>query len=224
MKTKGGDGLLKILDTLLDEKIVAILRHVPSSKISPTVQALVNGGIKLLEVTMNSEKSLESIYQARNICQGDDVYIGAGTVLNLEMAKEAVDAGAQFLISPNVDISVIKYACENNIEVWPGVMTPTEIVDAWNNGAKAVKLFPASLLGAQYIKDIQAPLENIPIIATGGINLENMHSYFEAGAAAVGIGSQLIQSKLIENDEFEKLKNLAVQFVDKISSGGLQDG
>ncbi|RDW21362.1 2-dehydro-3-deoxyphosphogluconate aldolase [Oceanobacillus arenosus] len=212
---------MNLFDTLLEEKIIAILRNVPSSKVIPTAQALTDGGIKLLEITMNSEKALESIYQIRNIYDQDDVFIGAGTVLNKEMAEEAVEAGAQFLISPNLDTSVISYANKHNIDVWPGVMTPTEMVNAWNAGAKAVKLYPAGTLGPQYIKDIKAPLDNIPIIATGGINIENLETYFEAGADAIGVGGQLVQLKLIENNKFEDLEKLAEQFVKTITYGGL---
>ncbi len=210
---------MSLLDSLLEERIVAILRKVPSNKIIPTVQALSDGGIKLLEITMNSEKALESIYETRQIYDQNEIFIGAGTVLNLKMARDAIEAGAQFLISPNLDLSVISYAIERNIEIWPGVMTPTEIVNAWNAGVNAVKLYPADKLGSQYIKDIKAPLDNIPIIATGGINIENLEMYFKAGTDAVGVGGQLVQQGMIENNRFEDLKKLAEKFVEIAAYG-----
>ncbi|MEJ8767615.1 bifunctional 4-hydroxy-2-oxoglutarate aldolase/2-dehydro-3-deoxy-phosphogluconate aldolase [Oceanobacillus sp. HCA-5259] len=213
---------MNLINKLLDEKIIAILRNVAPDKVLSTVQALTNGGIKLLEITMNSERALDTIHSVRNIHNPDDVFIGAGTVLNKKMAKEAVEAGAQFLISPNLDTSVISYANEQNIDVWPGVMTPTEMVNAWEAGARAVKLFPAEHLGVQYIKDIRAPLDSIPIIATGGIDINNIETYFKAGVSAVGLGGQLVQQKLIENNKFDDLEKLADQFIKTISYGGIQ--
>lgn len=213
---------MDILHRLLEEKMVAILRNVPSDKIIPTVQALTGGGVKLLEITMNSEKALESISQLRKDYKEDDIFIGAGTVLNLEMAKQAIEAGAQFLISPNLDTSVVRYAVKHTIDVWPGVMTPTEMVNAWNAGTKAVKLYPAGSLGPSYIKDIKAPLDNIPIIATGGIDINNLETYFTAGADAIGVGGQLVQQNLIENNRFNELEQLAGQFVRKLTYGGPQ--
>lgn len=204
---------MSLLSRLKQEKIVAILRHVPTTKMNHTVQALHEGGINILEVTMNSEGALDSIHQLRNSFAQENIVVGAGTVLNLQMAKEAIAAGAQFLLSPNLDLNVIDYAVEKGIDVWPGVMTPTEMVNAWSAGATAIKLFPAGFLGPGFIKDIKAPLEHIPIIATGGINLENQHTYFNAGVTAVGLGSQLVNLEMIADNRFEDLKRLATQFV-----------
>ncbi|WP_244913461.1 bifunctional 4-hydroxy-2-oxoglutarate aldolase/2-dehydro-3-deoxy-phosphogluconate aldolase [Heyndrickxia sporothermodurans] len=205
-----------MLKRLNDEKIVAILRHIPVEKVNHTVEALELGGVKILEVTLNSEGALQSIDQLRNKYSNDQIVVGAGTVLDIQMAKEAVAAGAEFLISPNLDEAVIGYSVEQGIDVWPGVMTPTEMVKAWNAGARAIKLFPAGFLGPAYIKDIKAPLSHIPIIATGGISLENLHQFFDAGAMAIGIGGQLIQKELIANNCFGELQELAVQFVKAI--------
>lgn len=207
---------MSLIHRLKMEKIVAILRHVPEVKIKNTVQSLHEGGINILEVTMNSEGALDSIHQLRNSYNKEDIVVGAGTVLNLQMAKEAVSAGSQFLISPNLDLSVIEYAVEHEIDIWPGVMTPTEMVNAWSAGAKAIKLFPAGFLGPGFITDIKAPLEQIPVIATGGITLENQQQYFKAGATAVGLGSQLVNKEMIADNNFEDLKNLAAKFVDAV--------
>lgn len=211
-----GSGVLSLLKRLNDEKIVAILRHIPIEKVNHTVEALKHGGVKILEVTMNSEGAIQSIDQLRNKFSDDEVVVGAGTVLDIQMAKEAVAAGAEFLISPNLDESVIYYAVEQGIEVWPGVMTPTEMVKAWNAGARAIKLFPAGFLGPTYIKDIRAPLSHIPIIATGGISLENLRQFFDAGAIAIGLGGQLLQKELIAHNCFDELQELASQFVKSI--------
>lgn len=208
---------MSLLGRLESEKIIAILRHVPKDKLYQTVKSLHEGGINIWEVTLNSEDALESIDKLRSKYDQKGTVVGAGTVLDTQMAKEAIEAGAQFIISPNLNLQVIEYAVENQIDVWPGVMTPTEMVDAWIAGANAIKLFPAGFLGPQFIKDIKAPLENIPIIATGGINLDNQHQYFKAGAAAIGLGSQLVNNKMIENNQFEELKMLACRFVKEVN-------
>lgn len=207
---------MSVLKRLNDEKIVAILRHIPVDKVNHTVEALRLGGVKILEVTMNSEGALQSIVQLRNQYSKEQVVVGAGTILDLKMAKEAVAAGAEFLISPNLDEEVISYAVDQGIEIWPGVMTPSEMVKAWNAGARAIKLFPAGFLGPTFIKDVRAPLGHIPIIATGGISLQNLRQFFDAGAMAIGLGGQLLKKNLIANNSFENLQELAAQFVKSI--------
>jgi 2-dehydro-3-deoxyphosphogluconate aldolase/(4S)-4-hydroxy-2-oxoglutarate aldolase len=207
---------LSVLKRLNDEKIVAILRHIPVDKVNHTVEALRLGGVKILEVTMNSEGALQSIVQLRNQYSNEQVVVGAGTILDLKMAKEAVAAGAEFLISPNLDEEVISYAVDQGIDIWPGVMTPSEMVKAWNAGARAIKLFPAGILGPTFVKDVRAPLGHIPIIATGGISLQNLRQFFDAGAMAVGLGGQLLKKNLIANNSFENLQELAAQFVKSI--------
>lgn len=207
---------MSVLKRLNDEKIVAILRHIPVDKVNHTVEALRLGGVKILEVTMNSEGALQSIVQLRNQYSNEQVVVGAGTILDLKMAKEAVAAGAEFLISPNLDEEVISYAVDQGIEIWPGVMTPSEMVKAWNAGARAIKLFPAGFLGPTFIKDVRAPLGHIPIIATGGISLQNLRQFFDAGAMAIGLGGQLLKKNLIANNSFENLQELAAQFVKSI--------
>jgi len=144
--------------------------------------------------------------------------IGAGTVLDLRMAKEAVAAGATYLISPNLDESVIAFGAERGLSVWPGVMTPTEIVRAWKVGAEAVKVFPMASLGVEYLKEIRAPLDHIPMIATGGVDLTTIRSYFEAGAAAVGMGSKLLNKEWIEAGNFERLTDNARRYVEIVRS------
>ncbi|HEX7057004.1 MAG TPA: bifunctional 4-hydroxy-2-oxoglutarate aldolase/2-dehydro-3-deoxy-phosphogluconate aldolase, partial [Bacilli bacterium] len=139
--------------------------------------------------------------------------IGAGTVLDIEMARQAVAAGAEFLISPNLDEEVIRYGLDHGLDVWPGVMTPTEIVRAWKAGASAVKVFPSGTLGANYIKDIRGPLNHIPLIATGGVNLQNIADYFKAGAVAVGLGGNLVNKTLINSGNFAEIARLASQYV-----------
>lgn len=201
-----------LLRVLKEEKIVAIIRGTAPQHIDATADALVNGGIRLLEVTLNTENALQAIDRWRERFAGQ-VFIGAGTVLDVEMAQQSVDAGAQFLISPNLDEDVVQLGKNHGVDVWPGVMTPTEMVRAWKAGAKAVKVFPSATLGPNYLKEVQGPLSQIPFIATGGINLDNMADFLRAGAVAVGVGGSLVDKTLIESGRFGELTELTRRYV-----------
>jgi len=205
------------LDLLLKERIVAIVRGLEGEAADRAAEALIEGGIRLVEVTMNTPGALKTIAGWREKFEGRAA-IGAGTVLDLRMAKEAVAAGATYLISPNLDESVIAFGAERGLSVWPGVMTPTEIVRAWKVGAEAVKVFPMASLGVEYLKEIRAPLDHIPMIATGGVDLTTIRSYFEAGAAAVGMGSKLLNKEWIEAGNFERLTDNARRYVEIVRS------
>lgn len=201
-----------LLRVLKEEKIVAIIRGTAPQHIDATADALVNGGIRLLEVTLNTENALQAIDRWRERFAGQ-VFIGAGTVLDVEMAQQSVDAGAQFLISPNLDEDVVQLGKNHGVDIWPGVMTPTEMVRAWKAGAKAVKVFPSATLGPNYLKEVQGPLSQIPFIATGGINLDNMADFLRAGAVAVGVGGSLVDKTLIESGRFGELTELTRRYV-----------
>ncbi|WP_217596683.1 bifunctional 4-hydroxy-2-oxoglutarate aldolase/2-dehydro-3-deoxy-phosphogluconate aldolase [Cohnella sp. GbtcB17] len=208
----------KLLEELSREKIVAIIRGIDEAKGDRTAKALADGGIVFLEVTLNTDGALGMISRFREEYAGK-LRIGAGTVLDIGQAKEAVAAGAEYLISPNLDEEIVYYGAENGIEVWPGTMTPTEIVKAYKAGASAVKVFPFASLGAGYLKEIRAPLNHIPMIATGGVNLGNIQSVFDAGAVAVGLGGNLVDKQLIAEDRFEELTARARAFADAVRAG-----
>jgi 2-dehydro-3-deoxyphosphogluconate aldolase/(4S)-4-hydroxy-2-oxoglutarate aldolase len=182
------------LSQLLDHKIVAILRGMPPQETLRIAGALYDGGIRLLEVTLNSEAALPLIEELSATFKGR-MLIGAGTVLNVSDATNAIAAGAAFLISPALDIAVIKTTRDAGRISIPGAYTPTEILTAYNNGADIVKVFPAP--DAAYIKNILAPLNHIPVMPTGGIDAGNIKSFAAAGAVAFGIGSALVNSKAI---------------------------
>jgi len=200
-----------MLEQLLEHKIIAILRGVEAAYAIPTGQALIDGGIKLMEITMNTPGAVQMIEQWRTAFD-DKAFVGAGTVIDMDHAREAVAAGAQFMISPNLDKEVIAYGHQHGVPVWPGVMTPTEIIQAIKAGAEAIKLFPMGTLGIQYLEEIRGPLNDIPIIATGGVRFDNISSYFAAGANAVGMGSKLIDLKLARNGEFDQIVAQVKQF------------
>jgi 2-dehydro-3-deoxyphosphogluconate aldolase/(4S)-4-hydroxy-2-oxoglutarate aldolase len=194
------------------EKIIAIIRRIPKATADKTVKALADGGINMIEVTMNTEGALDMVSRWREMFTGTNVHIGVGTALDLRMAKEAGAAGAEFIVSPNVDEEVIEFAASNNLGIFPGALTPTEIVRAWKAGATAVKVFPMASMGLAYLKEIKGPLDHIPMVATGGVGLHNIQDFLRSGAEAVGIGGQLVDKELAASGRFDRLTELAGQF------------
>ena len=197
------------LSQITVHKIVAILRGIQADDVLKIAGALCDGGVKIIEVTLNSPNALLAIEQL-NSAYGNQLLVGAGTVLDVSDAKAAMAAGATFLISPNVDIAVIKAAKDAGILSIPGAFTPTEIITAHNNGADIVKVFPAP--DAAYIKNILAPLNHIKLMPTGGINLTNIKSFKDAGATAFGIGSSLVNNQSISDEAY--LQQLTIKASD----------
>jgi 2-dehydro-3-deoxyphosphogluconate aldolase/(4S)-4-hydroxy-2-oxoglutarate aldolase len=204
-----------MLELLLQHKIVAILRGIEDRHADDTAQALIDGGIHMMEITMNTEGAAVMIERWRTRFDGKAA-IGAGTVTDVALAEQAVAAGAQFLISPNLDEEVIAYGRERGLSVWPGVMTPTEIVKAWKAGADAVKIFPMGTLGVGYLQEIRGPLNDIPMLATGGVDLHNIADYFKAGANAVGMGGKLVNLEWVREGKFDQVTERARQFADAV--------
>jgi len=191
------------LSQILQHKIVAILRGMNPKDLVNIASALHEGGIKIIEVTLNSDEALSLIEKLSAAFQ-NRMLVGAGTVLTVMDARNAVAAGASFLISPTLDLEVIKAAKDNSVISIPGAYTPTEVFTAWKNGADIIKVFPAP--GPDYIKNILAPLNQIPIMPTGGIDTQNIAAYKNAGASAYGIGSSLVNNKEEVNELY--LQNL----------------
>lgn len=199
------------LSQILQHKIVAILRGMNPKDVVNIAAALHEGGIKIIEVTLNSDEALPLIEILSSAFE-NRMLVGAGTVLTVMDARNAIAAGASFLISPALDLDVIKIAKDNSLISIPGAYTPTEVFTAWKNGADIVKIFPAP--GPDYIKNILAPLNQIPIMPTGGVDIRNIGAYKNAGASAYGIGSSLVNNKEEVNELY--LQNLiakAKQFV-----------
>lgn len=208
---------MNILSKILEHKIIAIIRGSKAADVLSIAKTLNKGGIKILEVTMNSPKAL-SVIEELTYEFGDKVIVGAGTVLDSETARSALLAGAKFILSPTVDIETIKMTKRYGAVSIPGAFTPTEILKAFENGGDIIKVFPISCVGPSYIKDIKGPLNQIPLLATGGINLENISSYIKCGSAGVGLGSSLVNSKFEVNEEYlTELKEKAIKFVSKVN-------
>jgi 2-dehydro-3-deoxyphosphogluconate aldolase / (4S)-4-hydroxy-2-oxoglutarate aldolase len=193
-------------------RIVAIVRGVNEAHISSVAEALYRGGVTVMELTLNTPSALRMIEELQGN-YADRMYIGAGTVLDLDDAKKAVLAGAAFLVTPNLDEDVIRWAKSENIPIFPGAMTPTEIVKAWKAGATAVKVFPSASLGIAYIKELMGPLDHIPMMAVGGVTEENIKKFLGIGCYGLGIGSSLINLKEIEAGRFEWITDKATRLL-----------
>lgn len=171
-----------------DVRVIAILRGLPQERTVAVARALGEAGVRAIEVTIDSPGALAAIAEIGRI---DGVTAGAGTVLAIDEAERAVAAGAAFLIAPTVDLEVVAWAAGRGIPMMPGAMTPSEAASAWNAGAAAVKLFPAGSLGPAFVRAVRAPLPMIPLIPTGGVRVDDVVPYLEAGAVAVALGSEL---------------------------------
>jgi 2-dehydro-3-deoxyphosphogluconate aldolase / (4S)-4-hydroxy-2-oxoglutarate aldolase len=197
--------------------VVGIMRNLPPQHTDALVDCYAAAGLTTLEVTMNSAGATKIIASlVKNY--GDRLNIGAGTVCDLNDLDNALLAGAQFIVTPILDEEVIRACVAANIPVFPGAFTPTEILKAWKLGATMVKVFPASKLGPEFIKELLAPLNYLKLLPTGGINLQNFREYFNAGAQGVGIGSGLFPAELINNGRWEELKQLYEQVVQEVSA------
>jgi 2-dehydro-3-deoxyphosphogluconate aldolase/(4S)-4-hydroxy-2-oxoglutarate aldolase len=184
--------------------IVGIVRGLPLETVRPITQAYLDAGLYTLEITMNTPGAAETISVLRE--EFPDLNIGAGTVCTLDDLTNALDAGAQFIVTPVLVKEVIKHSVAQQVPVFPGAYSPTEIYQAWTWGASAVKIFPATQLGAQFIKDVLAPLNQIKLLPTGGVSQENIRAFFAAGAVGVGMGSSLLNKQLIGEGDFAGLK------------------
>jgi 2-dehydro-3-deoxyphosphogluconate aldolase/(4S)-4-hydroxy-2-oxoglutarate aldolase len=205
-----------LITSLLDNGIFAVIRMNDNKKLFRVIDALSTGGIKNIEITMTVPNADEIINELVSTVK-DDVIIGAGTVLSKDDAKKVISAGAKFIVSPILDLDIIKVCKDRNIPVAPGCYTPTEILKGWNAGAEIIKVFPATSLGPGYFKDIHAPLPFIRMMPTGGVTVDNVGEWVEAGACAVAIGSDLLNKKLIADDNYNKLSERAALLVKNYS-------
>lgn len=206
-------------------KIIVILRSIGKEKLIPLAEALYSGGIRLIEVTFSVEARPSDAETAENIKMlaehfAGRMQIGAGTVLNEEQVELVKKAGGSFIISPDTKPAVIKKTRECGLVSIPGAMTPTEILAASEAGADFVKLFPVSVLGAEYIKAVKAPLRHVKLLAVGGVGEENIRDYLSAGASGVGIGASLTDRALIAAGRFEVITENAKRCVERIEALG----
>ena len=199
------------LQRVLRSGIVAIIRASSGDQLVKVAQALFEGGIDVIEVTFTTPGVIDVISAVRKEF-GDKILLGAGTVLDPETARAALLAGAEFIVSPCVNVEVIKLAHRYDKLVMPGAYTPTEIVTAWEAGADVVKLFPADIGGAPYLKALKGPLPQVRIMPTGGVNQQTLRDFVKAGACAVGLGSQLVEKDALERGNFGRITELAKEY------------
>jgi len=192
--------------------IVAVIRLKEPEKVRAVADAIAEGGVRALEVTMTVPGAVDLIRQlAPTMPPG--FLLGAGTVLDRDTALRVIDAGAQFVVSPVFRRTVIDACHERNVPAMPGCFTPTEILDAWDAGADVVKVFPATALGPTFLKDVRGPLPHVKLMPTGGVTLDNAGDWIRAGAAAVGVGTALLDAKAIAAGDYGTLRANAERIV-----------
>ena len=193
------------MDKLRQVTYLGILRGINSDVLEPLLEVVVSSGLKVLEITMNTPNAPELIRKAVKISDGK-LMIGAGTVLNMKSMHDALDAGATFIVMPVLVEDVLGYCANNEIPVFPGALTPQEIYNAWNAGATMVKVFPAKVFGPAYFKEVKAPLNDIKLLACGGVKPENIKEYFECGADAVAFGASVFRKEWLLKKDFKSIE------------------
>ncbi len=188
--------------------LIAVLRHVPLPVLPYVVEALVEGGVQCVELTTEKDSAASRIAALR-LRFSSSVVVGVGTVLNAETLREACDGGAEFLVSPHWDPTLLAAANQRGIPYVPGVLSPTEVYAAIHQGAEMIKLFPAAMLGPQYIRELQGPFGDLPIMVTGGINADNIGEFVAAGALSVGLGGALVPHDAVARRDFASIRENA---------------
>lgn len=201
------------LERLLASGIVAVIRAKSGELLVDVAEALLAGGVDAIEVTFTVPKAAEAIEKVADKL-GDRILLGAGTILDAETAQVAIAAGAQYLVSPTVNLDVIRFCKRHGKLSLPGALTPTEVVTAWEAGADVVKIFPSDVGGAKYLKALKAPLPQIRMMPTGGVTLETAADFLKAGACALGVGGNLVEQAALERRDFARMTSLAQQFVE----------
>lgn len=208
---------MSTLEEMLDSKIISIIRGVASSGVVSAVEALERGGVKFVEVTFRpgDEKAcmdtLKSIEMLKKRFSG--MHIGAGTVLTTAQVKDAAAAGAEFIISPNMNLDVIAKTKELSLLSLPGAFSPTEIETAWEAGADIVKIFPAETVGPKYFKAVRGPLPNVRLAAVGGVSTKNIADFLAAGSDAFGIGSNLVSAARVKRAAWQEIEDDAAAYI-----------
>jgi 2-dehydro-3-deoxyphosphogluconate aldolase/(4S)-4-hydroxy-2-oxoglutarate aldolase len=210
-----GQSRQSIVQALERAGVVAVIRLRDPAALRPVIDALASGGIRAVEVTMTVPQAIDSIADIAPSLP-DDVLLGAGTVLDAASAGSAIQAGARFVVSPVFRRDVIAECHRHDRPAIPGCFTPTEILDAWEAGADIVKVFPATPLGPGFFRDVRAPLPQVKLMPTGGVSIENAGDWIRAGAVAVGVGSALVDPRLVAAGDFAAMAGRARQIVDAV--------
>lgn len=204
----------KVRDRIMEIGIVPVVRASSSSEACLAADAVCEGGIPIVEITMTVPGAVEVIRELVKKC-GSDVLVGAGTVLNPQMAQQCLDAGAQFLVSPGLNLPTVDLAVRERKLIMAGALTPTEIMAAWDARADFIKIFPCGQVGgAKYVQSLKGPFPQIPFVPTGGVNLHTAAEFIEAGSVALGIGGELVQAHALKANKPEIIVENARKFLD----------
>lgn len=203
-----------VLSRIREVGIVPVVRASSADEALQAIEAIKAGGIPILEITMTVPRAVNVIERV-TASYGDEVIVGAGTVLDAETARSCILAGAQFVVSPALNLETISCCRRYSVAVMPGALTPTEVVQAWTAGADFVKVFPAGAMGgANYIKSLKAPLPQIELVPTGGVSLKTAADFIRAGASALGVGADLVDTKALGEGRADLITERARQFVE----------
>lgn len=205
----------EIAGKLIEPGIIAVVRARSQSQTAPLAEALADGGVTAVEITMTTPNALEAIRETAELL-GARATVGVGTVLDVPTARSAIQAGAQFVVTPVLKPEIVAVAHAAGKPIFLGAYSPSEAQAAFEAGCDFVKLFPADELGAEYIRAIRAPLPHLKIVPTGGVRLETMESFLKAGCAALGVGSAMITGEILARDDWEELRKNAAIYVQKI--------
>jgi len=208
----------EMMELIQKTGVIAIMRAKSSDQLLAAADAIKAGGVQVIEVTMTTPGALDVIRQATER-YGADVLFGVGSVLDPESARAAILSGAQFVVSPTLNLKTIELCHRYSIPVVPGAYTPTEILTAWEAGADMVKVFPASVGGPAYFKAVKAPLPQVKLVPVGGVDLDTAANFIRAGADAVGVGSALVSQKLLEAGDFAALTERARRLCQEVAKG-----
>src|SRR3954451_10221435 len=202
-----------ILGSIIDIGVVPVVRTSSAESAVKAIEAVYRGGIRAAEITMTVPGAIKALEKLADMF-GDKIVLGAGTVLDPETARACMLAGAQFFVTPSLKLSTIEMVKRYSKVICAGALTPTEVLTAWEAGADVVKVFPANSLGGpKYIKALKGPLPHIEMIPTGGVNLETAGEFLKAGACAVAVGGELVDAKLIRENRYDRIEELAREYL-----------
>lgn len=207
----------QVLSTIEKHKAVAVLRFPDASLFEPVAEALIRGGVHVMEITLTVPNAVGLIRKASKL-YGDQILLGVGSVLTADQVSESMDAGAQFVVSPVTNKEVIDRAVQLKKVMMAGAFTPTEIQQAWEWGSDIVKVFPANITGMDFIKAVKAPMPHLKLMPTGGVTLTNGKEWLKAGACAVGVGSALVSGEDLKNRDFKAIEEKAKVLVEGLRS------
>jgi len=206
---------MSILKKIIENKVIAVIRSNSKDNLIPFIDLIIKSGINSIEITLTTPNALSVIKQLKSNYKGS-ILIGAGTVTDLDSAKKALDVGAEYIVTPVLNMEVIDYVKKSQFPVISGAFSPTEIYNSFHAGSDMIKIFPANLLGIENFKSIQVIMPKLTLMPTGGISSENAREWLNAGADVLGIGSSLINDQIISNKDYDKLKSNSQKILESI--------